>query len=323
MKTKTIWVHSGGSCPACSAMKGTEYDENPGDVTLHPNCGCTADPVEIEVEEEDLEFDATGRMINPSESEEKKVKRIFGKTVVVEDIKKMKNDFEFHRAVAKTSAFEGGYNDLKNKEKVSLYEKFKNTIGKDKYEKEKNFNENLSEEERTIAILKNKPLSLTVRKNPKANGWIGISFLGNNAVLNYGEKIEKYSKKHKVDPDLVKAIIFTEHSRGHKYGLDIIADYLDKSTSRRPMNIQKKWIKLIDNNEESWYNEDKNIEAGIILINRLYKAIENPTAEKVGILWNGTWKNKVSDFGNYVGKQYEKKEWKVWEKKFRKKRKEK
>ncbi len=141
MIKKTIWVHSGGSCSACSAMKGTEYDENPGDVTMHPNCRCTADPVEVE--EEDLEFDATGRMINPEESEEKKVKEKYGKTATIENIKEMKNNFEFHRAVAKTKAFEGGFNDLKNKEKISLYEKFKLTFGKNKYEKEKNFDERM------------------------------------------------------------------------------------------------------------------------------------------------------------------------------------
>ncbi len=143
MNRKTIWVHSGGSCPACSAMKGTEYDENPGDVSMHPNCGCTADPVEIETEEEDLEFDATGRMIDPEESEERKTKKRYGKTATIEDIKEMKNNFGFHSAVAKTSAFKGGFNDLKNKEKLALFEKFKNTLGKDKYEKEKNFNEKI------------------------------------------------------------------------------------------------------------------------------------------------------------------------------------
>ncbi len=143
IRYKTIWVHSGGGCSACSAMKGTEYDKNPGDVSMHPNCGCTADPVEIETEEEDLEFDATGRMINPAESEERKVKKTFGEKASFKDVNKMKNDFEFHRAVAKTSAFEGGFNDLKNKEKLALYEKFKTTFGKNKYEKEKNFDEKI------------------------------------------------------------------------------------------------------------------------------------------------------------------------------------
>lgn len=49
-KAKTIWVHSGGECDVCAAMKGTVYESDPGDVTMHPNCRCTAIKKEVPVE---------------------------------------------------------------------------------------------------------------------------------------------------------------------------------------------------------------------------------------------------------------------------------
>lgn len=162
---KTIWVHSGGNCEACRAMKGTEYGKDPGDVTLHPNCNCRVIPELCEVEEQDVEYDATGRMIDPDESEKKEIQKQFGSNTNRTEIEQMKNDFAFHRALANAKSINGGYRHLKDKEKVKLYRKYTAIQGKDKYEIEKIFDTNRQFEKGHVVIQKVK--ANTKRKRPK------------------------------------------------------------------------------------------------------------------------------------------------------------
>lgn len=74
MTKKIIWIWENDSspCPLCESMAG-EYDEKPSvEPPLHPNCECKL--ITKEIEEETVKYDATGRMINPADSEKKEYK---------------------------------------------------------------------------------------------------------------------------------------------------------------------------------------------------------------------------------------------------------
>ena len=54
----------------------------------------------------------------------------------------------------------------------------------------------------------------------------------------------------------------------------------------------------------------KNIEAGIVLIKRIGERVKNPTAAKIGSIWNYSGREKVSDMGARIGRVFREKPWK-------------
>lgn len=64
--------------------------------------------------------------------------------------------------------------------------------------------------------------------------------IAGQTVKEHNNSIERLSKKHGVDSDLVRAIMWAENARGDKYGWNRIADSLGLSDSQRPMNINGK-----------------------------------------------------------------------------------
>lgn len=110
-KTKTTWIWETDSnpCSLCESMAG-EYNNKPSvSPPLHPNCECRLIKQEIETEEELVEYDATGRMISPTETENQEYKDKYGSDVKVPLAKEMERDLKFKKALAKTAAIEGGY----------------------------------------------------------------------------------------------------------------------------------------------------------------------------------------------------------------------
>lgn len=136
--------------------------------------------------------------------------------------------------------------------------------------------------------------------------------IGNKAVHDNNNSIEKISKKHGVDPDLTRAVIWAENARGHKFGLDELADDLEISKTQLPMNINGKiWSSLIGKKSKSLNNLDDNIEAGVILLKRIQERIDNPTAAKIGSIWNYNGRENTSFMGEEIGKAYKEKPWKT------------
>lgn len=169
----------------------------------------------------------------------------------------------------------------------------------------------MSEAERTKAIIEGRKLRFRVNNNPNAITAapheipeLGVANVKDNEIM-----VDSFSKKHGVDPDLVKAIMYMEGANGHKGGLDYVADMVGVSTSVYPMNIQNQWGRGFIGENYNPYNKAHNIEAGVKLIKRISESIENPTPEKIGTLWNGTSKDTISDVGARVGKYYKEKPW--------------
>lgn len=168
-------------------------------------------------------------------------------------------------------------------------------------------------EERQQSILSNTPARFKFAPDPNADGsdTIGtIDFLGKRAVKTHNSTIEKIAKKHDVDPDLIRAIMYAENSRGPKFGLNILGDLSGKSGSVMPMNINPKiWGPLIEN-ARGLTDSRKNIEAATILIKRISGRLENPTPAAVGSVWIYSGRETTHDFGAYIGRIFNEKPWK-------------
>lgn len=169
----------------------------------------------------------------------------------------------------------------------------------------------MSESERKKAIIEGRKLRFRINGNPFAIvaapheiPELGVWNVKNNEILT-----DAFSKKHGVDPDMVKAIMYMEGANGHKFSLDHVADMVGISTSIYPMNMQNYWGRGFMGENYNPYNKAQNIEAGVKLIKRISESIENPTPEKIGSLWNGMMLDEVNDVGARVGKYYKEKPW--------------
>lgn len=171
--------------------------------------------------------------------------------------------------------------------------------------------------DREKSLVENTNALFEIRSNPKNaqnDLWDDVrtfDVLGKSAVQKYNEEILESAQKHNLDPDVIRAVMYAENARGHKLGMNALADVVGLSDSVMPMNIQiKKWSKLIEKNPKELYNSKNNIEASAVLLKRIKDRIKNPTPEKIGSIWNSAGKEETSEFGEYIGKLYREKPWK-------------
>ncbi len=176
-------------------------------------------------------------------------------------------------------------------------------------------------DERELSILDNLPVRFEIRKNDKINIEQNEEYkkyhrseLGNKAVRDNYEHISKYAKKHNLDPNITRSVMYAENARGHKGGLNQIADWVNLSESPLPMNIQKnRWAKLLDKKPDDLYDPDANIETGTILLKRIADRIDKPDASKIGSIWNYIGREQTNEFGEYIGKVYRERPWEQFE----------
>lgn len=169
------------------------------------------------------------------------------------------------------------------------------------------------EKERLDAIANDKPAKFKIEKNPEASGDFKIHevpILGRYMVKQHDTTIEKMAKKHGVDPDMIRAVMWSENARGHKLGGNLIGDLIGNSKTPLPMNMNKETgAKLIGKTPEDLYDPANNIEASAIMLKRISDRIDNPTAAKIGSIWNFTGREKTNDFGEYIQRVYDEKPW--------------
>ena len=170
-------------------------------------------------------------------------------------------------------------------------------------------------------LLSNEPAKFEIKdnpdlqKNPSVIEKLKQTFIknegfGSKVVKEHEKDIDELSKKHGVDADLVKSVMWVENARGHYGGLNNLADYVGVSDSQAPMNINGKiWGELIDKPGEKLNNGKDNIEAGVILLKRIGDRIENPTPEKIGSIWNYAGRENVNEIGKEIGQAYKSKPW--------------
>jgi peptidoglycan hydrolase-like protein with peptidoglycan-binding domain len=175
------------------------------------------------------------------------------------------------------------------------------------------------EKDRIKSILENTPAVFNIEIDPKASSsapWYENRYLARQALREYAQVIECLAEKHKVDPDLVKALMWSENSRGSQAGLGYIGDKLHRSETIMPMNINKNtWYKLITNNKNDLYQSEKNIEAATVLLGRIRDRIKPPTVAKIAAIWMFTGFEKTDEnYPVYVERMYKEKPWEKLEK---------
>jgi len=167
--------------------------------------------------------------------------------------------------------------------------------------------------DRVQSILDNTPAVFDIVLDLKAKADAPLyenTILANLALAKHTNAIEKFAKEYHVDPDLVKAVMWSENSRGGQMGLGYVADAVHKSRTILPMNIDPNmWYKLVTNNRSDLYNYDTNIEAGTVLLSRIRDRIKDPTPAKIGAIWEYIGFEKTNNYGTYIGRIYKEKPW--------------
>jgi len=144
-------------------------------------------------------------------------------------------------------------------------------------------------------------------ENPyQRNDW------GAQEVRKYSGLINATAARYSIDPDVVKAIIYTEVSRGF-YGF--AAQKAGVAGTWFPGNISTDWQKLIPGSDVR--KPADNIELTTKLISQIAKRLDDPSIENIYSLYNGlshdrTYVNKEAKTTPYFAKMAI--EAKAWEK---------
>jgi len=135
---------------------------------------------------------------------------------------------------------------------------------------------------------------------------------GAQEVRKYSGLINAAAARYSIDPDVVKAIIYTEVSRGF-YGF--AAQKAGVAGTWFPGNISTDWQKLIPGSDVR--KPADNIELTTKLISQIAKRLDDPSIENIYSLYNGlshdrTYVNKEAKTTPYFAKMAI--EAKAWEK---------
>lgn len=166
--------------------------------------------------------------------------------------------------------------------------------------------------DREKSILDDTPAHFAIADSPALTGaaplWRKPEY-GRSMVEHYAPLIETEARRQGVDPDLVKAIMYFENADGHKYGLDVLADYAGLSRSQRPMSIRSDIWQGLGLPPETARDPALNIAASVRLIRRITDRLEQPTPERIGTLWNSLSQDRVSDRGARIGRIFRERLW--------------
>jgi len=95
--------------------------------------------------------------------------------------------------------------------------------------------------------------------------------------------IDAAAARYSIDPDIVKAVIYTEVARGAFYGKP--AEWVRQASTLLPGNIGAEWQKLIPGSDV--HNPKDNIELTAKLLSQIAKRLDDPSIENIYSLYNG------------------------------------
>ena len=166
------------------------------------------------------------------------------------------------------------------------------------------------EAERIKSILANEPAVFEIEDSEAAEVRTPVheqEQLGFWEVWVHQDVIEQIAKEEGVDPDLLRALMYFENTRGRSYGA--LFEWLHLSDSMLPMNIkQSVWAGLLDEGEDL-SDPVANIRAGARVIRRILERVPHPTVARIGSIWNFTGREKVSDNGARIADIYASRPW--------------
>jgi soluble lytic murein transglycosylase-like protein len=121
--------------------------------------------------------------------------------------------------------------------------------------------------------------------------------------------IREEAARARVDPNLMRAIMYVENAQGHYLGAARAAEGLGLAKSILPMNIRPNFWSALGFTERDFYNPRTNIRAGALLLKRIHERLDHPTVSKLATLYNSLPRNSVSDFGARVADVYHSRAW--------------
>ena len=170
----------------------------------------------------------------------------------------------------------------------------------------------MSAKDRIDALKSGKKIYINIADNPNAKPDLLPEHLhnwGRDYVDKYSKQIEKYSQRYGLDPNITKAIIYSENSDYHKYGYNKLADIIKISESTLPMNIQGKTWGNFQGKQYDVNDPEQNIELGVRVLKSIYDAVPDKDIAKIATLWNGTGLKEVNDYGARAKEYYKNKTW--------------
>jgi len=172
------------------------------------------------------------------------------------------------------------------------------------------------EEARIWALKNDAPARFDIVDNPNETGnappWREHG-KGIEAVTKYDALIRREAQRQGVDPNLIRAIMYTENADGSRYGLEKALTAIGVARSLMPMNIRPNtWAGMDGKSIMDFHDPEKNIAAAVALIKRIQDRIPDPTPSKIGSIWNFTGREKVNSLGARIGRAYKEQ---LWEKK--------
>ena len=147
---------------------------------------------------------------------------------------------------------------------------------------------------------------------------------GQYYVEKYSPLIEKYAKENNLNPNIAKAILFSEASDYHDEGLNRLGDIAGKipfleyflevinkqpSTSIWPMNIQEKTWSDFQGKHYNVYNPEQNIALSTKLLKAISDSVPDKDIAKIATLWNNTRAKQISDYGARTQHYYDNRMW--------------
>lgn len=127
-----------------------------------------------------------------------------------------------------------------------------------------------------------------------------------NDVLKYEDYIEHESSAAKIDPDIVKAIIYLETSQGY---YDSVLGVFGLNKTIRPMNIHASYWKDLGYSRGDLQEPRKNIQAGIKIIKKIQENMPGASVAEIATVYNNLGATEVSRYGARVERVYNEKAW--------------
>lgn len=162
----------------------------------------------------------------------------------------------------------------------------------------------LKEVDRKKSIIDNTPSVFPIAENPHADAKRPLVEIdGQSQVSKWCGEIIGVANKHKVDANLVMAIMHMETTHGWYDA------FVPVNKTVRPMNIHYKYWQGLGVTKEKLQTPLYNIEYGVVLISRIQARISNPTVTKIATIYNFLGAEKVNDYGARVNYFYVTKPW--------------
>ncbi|NWG87072.1 MAG: lytic transglycosylase domain-containing protein [Hydrogenophilaceae bacterium] len=163
------------------------------------------------------------------------------------------------------------------------------------------------EVDRMAAILSDSPAQFVVadsnaRPNPSPKHY----FQYFEQVTKNANHIQTAAARHNVDPDLVRAVIWMESTRGY---YDVLTGLIMKPKTILPMNVYADYWTGFKVTREGLKDPALNIDTGTKILARIQARLTDKSIAKIATLYGGLAAQQETEYGKTVEYYYQTKPW--------------